>query len=156
MLGTLAKWLRILGFDTIYDADLDDNQLVRLARAESRVLLTRDRELAHRRGVRALQIASEDLDDQVRQVLAELELVVDRTFSRCPICNEMLQALDRETARERVPPYVAQTRETFKSCPECQRVYWRGSHWQRMNEHLAQFRPRNARPAVAASDTNST
>jgi uncharacterized protein with PIN domain len=156
MLGTLAKWLRVLGYDTIYDTDLDDHQLVRLARADGRELLTRDRELACRRGVRTLLVASEDLDDQVRQVLLELELDAGRTFSRCPICNEILQTLDRETARERVPPYVAQTRKTFRSCPACRRVYWRGTHWQRMNEYLAQFRPQDARSAVAATDKNPT
>jgi uncharacterized protein with PIN domain len=156
MLGTLAKWLRILGYDTIYDTDLDDNQLVRLARADGRVLLTRDRELARRRGVRALLVVSEDLDDQVRQVLDELELEAGRTFSRCPVCNEILQALDPDAARERVPPYVAQTRRTFKSCPACRRVYWRGTHWGRMNEYLAQFRPQDARLAVATTDVNST
>ena len=157
MLGTLAKWLRILGYDTVYDPDLDDHQLVRLARAQDRVLLTRDRELAGRRGVRVLSVESEDLDDQVRQVLVELELEYDRSFSRCPICNELLQTLDRKAARGRVPPYVAQNRKTFKSCPKCRRVYWRGTHWRRMDEQLAHFRPRGARSAVEElTDPNST
>ena len=157
MLGTLAKWLRILGFDTVYDADLDDHQLVRLARAQDRVLLTRDRELAMRRGVRVLSVKSEDLDDQVRQVLAELELKTDRSYSRCPVCNEPLQILDREAARGRVPPYVAQTRKTFKSCPKCRRVYWRGTHRRRMDEQLAQFRLQNAgSEAEKMTDPNST
>jgi uncharacterized protein with PIN domain len=157
MLGTLAKWLRILGYDTVYDPDLDDHQLVRLARAQDRVLLTRDRELAMRRGVRVLSVKSEDLDDQVRQVLAELELETDQSFSRCPICNEPLQTLDREAARGRVPPYVAQTRKTLKSCPCCRRVYWRGSHWRRMDEQLAKFRLHGARSAVEeATGSNST
>jgi uncharacterized protein with PIN domain len=157
MLGTLAKWLRILGYDTVYDADLDDHQLVRLARAQDRVLLTRDRELAMRRGVRILSVKSEGLDDQVRQVLAELELETDRSYSRCPVCNEPLQILDREAARGRVPPYVAQTRKTFKSCPECRRVYWRGTHWRRMDEQLAQFRLQCAGSEVEkTTDPNST
>jgi uncharacterized protein with PIN domain len=140
MLGTLAKWLRILGYDTLYDPALDDYQLMRLARAEGRVLLTRDRELAGRRGVHALLIESEDLDGQIRQVMAGLDLEPDRSFSRCPVCNEPLQPLDREAARARVPAYVAQTHQTFKICPGCQRVYWRGSHWQRMAGRLARFR----------------
>jgi uncharacterized protein with PIN domain len=157
MLGTLAKWLRILGYDTVYDPDLDDHQLVRLARAQDRVLLTRDRELAMRRGVRVLSVESEDLDDQVRQVLADLELENDRSFSRCPVCNEPLQTMDREAARERVPPYVAQTRKTFKSCPSCRRVYWRGTHWRRMDEQLAQLRLHGAGSEVdKATGPNST
>jgi uncharacterized protein with PIN domain len=140
MLGTLAKWLRILGYDTVFDTALDDHQLVRLARAEDRVLLTRDRELAQRRGVHVLLVTSEQLDQQVRQVLADLDLEVDRSFSRCPVCNEPLEALDREAARARVPAYVAETHEKFKVCPVCQRVYWRGTHWQRMDDHLSRLR----------------
>jgi uncharacterized protein with PIN domain len=137
MLGTLAKWLRILGYDTLFDPALDDYGLMRLARAEDRVLLTRDRELARRRGVRALLIESENLDDQIRQVLTDLDLKPNQTFSRCPVCNEPLQPLNREAAKARVPAYVARTHETFKICPACQRVYWRGTHWQQMDEFLA-------------------
>ncbi len=139
MLGTLAKWLRILGYDTHFDPTLDDHQLVRLARAQDRVLLTRDRELARRRGVRVLFVDSESLDTQLGQLLAELNLEPDQSFSRCPVCNELLADLDRETARSQVPAYVAQTHEAFKSCPTCQRVYWRGTHWQRMDAQLAQM-----------------
>lgn len=139
MLGTLAKWLRILGYDTEFDPDSDDHQLVRLARAEGRVLLTRDRELARRPGVRVLLIASEHLAAQLNQVLTDLGLEPDRSFSRCPVCNELLAEIDRETARSRVPAYVARTHETFRSCPACQRIYWRGTHWQQMDEQLAQM-----------------
>jgi uncharacterized protein with PIN domain len=139
MLGTLAKWLRILGYDTLFDPDQTDHQLVRLARAEDRVLLTRDRELAQRRGVRVLLVASQSLEAQIGQVLAELGLEPRRSFSRCPVCNEPLAAIDRETARAQVPAYVAETHKTFKSCPACQRVYWRGTHWQRMDDQLAQM-----------------
>ncbi len=139
MLGTLAKWLRILGYDTLFDPDLDDHQLVRLARAEDRVLLTRDRELAQRRGVSVLLVASEDLDAQIGQVIADLHLEPDRSFSRCPVCNELLADIDREAVQERVPAYVARTHTRFKSCPACQRIYWRGSHWQQMDDQLARF-----------------
>jgi uncharacterized protein len=97
MLGTCAKWLRILGYDTSFDPELDDHQLVRLARAEGRVLLTRDRDLARRRGVRVLLIASERLEEQVAQVLLDLELEPDAAFSRCPVCNEPLEAVDLDT-----------------------------------------------------------
>jgi uncharacterized protein with PIN domain len=139
MLGTLAKWLRILGYDTQYDPNLDDHHLVRLARAQDRVLLTRDQELARRRGLSVLLVTSERLDAQIGQVLAELELEPDRSFSRCPVCNVPLAEMDREKAQARVPAYVAQTQQVFKSCPACQRIYWRGSHWQRMNDQLARM-----------------
>jgi len=139
MLGTLAKWLRILGYDTLFDPTLDDHQLVRLARAEDRVLLTRDRELARRRGMRALLVASEQLDDQIRQVLQDLGLESDRPFCRCPVCNEPLETIDREAAQARVPAYVARAHKEFKYCPACRRVYWRGTHWQQICERLDQL-----------------
>jgi len=136
MLGTLAKWLRILGYDTQFDTSLDDHQLVRLARADGRVLLTRDRELAQRPGIQVLFVVSEQLDAQIAQVLVDLDLVPNRSFSRCPVCNELLVEIDSETARARVPRYVAETHETFRSCPACGRVYWRGTHWQQMADQL--------------------
>ena len=139
MLGTLAKWLRILGYDTVFDPALDDHQLVRMARAENRILLTRDRELARRRGVRLLLVGSEDLDEQIRQVLSDLELAPDRSFSRCPVCNEALESLDPAVAEAQVPAYVVQTHQDFRRCPACRRVYWRGSHWQQMDQKLARL-----------------
>jgi hypothetical protein len=141
MLGTLAKWLRIAGYDTLFDASLDDHQLVRLARAEGRILLTRDRELARRRGVQSLLVASENLDEQLHQVLAELSLAPTRSYSRCPVCNGSLQTMDPAVARARVPAYVAKTQAQFSLCPGCQRIYWRGTHWQRMEEHLGRLLP---------------
>ena len=95
MLGRLAKWLRILGYDTAYFPHLDDNQLVRLARAEGRLLLTRDRGLAHRRGLQRLLIESDHLEEQLGQVLAELTLTGGQPFSRCPVCNTLLQKVEK-------------------------------------------------------------
>jgi uncharacterized protein with PIN domain len=153
MLGTLAKWLRILGFDTIYDSALDDNQLARLARSEGRVLLTRDQELARRRGIRSLLVAEQDLEGQIEQVLSDLGLTPDRTFSRCPVCNGLLAPLDRETARGRVPAYISKTQKTFKQCPACQRIYWRGTHWQQMNTKLENLETQgSSTPAGAVPD----
>lgn len=144
MLGTLAKWLRILGYDCVFDTSLNDHQLVRLARAEDRMLLTRDRELARRRGLRVMLIEAEVLDDQVRQVLATLDLVPLPEHSRCSICNECLEPLDRDAAKARVPAYVAQTHTEFRACPACRRVYWPGSHWQKIDQRLAEFLPEHS------------
>lgn len=138
MLGSLAKWLRILGYDTRFEPGLDDHQLVRISRAEGRVLLTRDRQLARRRGIELLLVSEQTLNAQLRQVVAELGLSSRGSFSRCPVCNETLLALDVESAQARVPPYVAQTQRHFSSCPTCQRVYWQGTHWQQMHQYLEQ------------------
>lgn len=137
MLGSLAKWLRILGYDVAYLPDADDNELVRVARAEGRVLLTRDTALARRRGLKSLLVESGGLEKQVRQVLHQLGLPAGQPFSRCPLCNTPLQEVDRETVKERVPPYVFQTQEAFSLCPRCDKVYWQGTHWDRMRERIA-------------------
>lgn len=139
MLGTLAKWLRILGYDTLYDPALGDHQMVRLARADGRILLTRDTELARRRGLRLLFIASQDLESQIRQVVSVFDLQPDGGATRCSVCNELLRPIDRAQARERVPTYVAKTQTSFSICPACQRIYWPGSHWKRMEAWLSQL-----------------
>ncbi len=132
MLGTLAKWLRILGYDTMYHAQLEDNQLVRLARAEGRILLTRDTGLLRRKGLRCLFIQSESLEEQLAQVLQAFDLRADNPFSRCPVCNTVLEDVPKHEAWGQVPPFIFQTQERFSLCPECNRFYWRGTHWQRM------------------------
>lgn len=136
MLGTLAKWLRILGFDTLYFPELSDPEAVRLARAEGRVLLTRDTGLLRRKGVCALFIESEILQEQLVQVLRAFDLRLDNSFSRCPVCNTMLEHVPKYEAWGQVPPFVFQTQESFRLCPECNRFYWRGTHWQKMRAQL--------------------
>jgi len=136
MLGTLAKWLRIFGYDTLYHACMDDNRLVRLARAEGRVLLTRDTGILKRKGLDALLIDSECLEDQLGQVLQAFELRMHDPFSRCPVCNTPLETVPKHEAWGQVPPFVFQTQDRFSLCPECNRFYWRGTHWQKMRERI--------------------
>lgn len=135
MLGTLAKWLRLLGYDAAIAANhAPDVELVRRARAERRVILTRDRELAGRRGVQALLVVDDDLDAQLMQVAGALDLPSPQPGSRCVHCNAALQPAKHEEVAGDVPPYVLQTQPAFRRCPACGRVYWRGTHWQQF-EH---------------------
>jgi uncharacterized protein len=141
MLGRLARWLRILGYDTLYDPLAEDLALVRIARADGRILLTRDTDLGRRRGVQAILIASQNVLDQVQQVLSTCQLDPSSdAFSRCAVCNVLLEPLDRETARGRVPTYVYHTQHHFHCCPECGRIYWRGTHWAAMQAQLDDWR----------------
>jgi uncharacterized protein with PIN domain len=142
MLGRLAKWLRILGYDTAFSPSLDDDQLVRLARAEGRLLLTRDRGLARRRGLQCLLIESHHLEEQLDQILTELALTGEHPFSRCPVCNTPLQKVEKPELEGRVPPYIFRTHKDFSLCPNCDKIYWPGTHWARMREKLARFRHR--------------
>jgi len=136
MLGRLARWLRILGYDTAYDPALTDLELVRRARAEGRVLLTRDRQLAARRGVSSLLVESEQVEAQLIQVMEALHLSAERSFSRCPVCNTPLKEVSPQEVQDRVPPYILRTQRVFRRCPHCHRLYWRGSHWEHMNQRL--------------------
>jgi len=137
MLGRLARWLRLLGYDAAYARDAGDHDLVRRARAEARVLLTRDRELAARRGIQSLLVESGALDEQVRQVQQALGLPPDPPLSRCPACNTPLVAAGRETVRGRIPPYVWRRQTDFRVCPGCHRVYWPGTHVTRIQAVLS-------------------
>jgi len=138
MLGRLARWLRLLGYDAAYWRTGSDDELIRRARAEGRLILTRDHELAGRRGVQALLIAAETLDGQIAEARAALGPAGSpEPFSRCPTCNGRLVDLPRDAARDLVPPYVWHTQLHFRRCPDCGRIYWKGTHFPGMAARLA-------------------
>ncbi len=132
MLGTLARRLRWLGYDAEYRSDLPDDEMMRIAKEQSRLLTTRDRELAGRRGVRGLFIASLVLGEQIQTV--EDALGPSFGLARCMVCNGRLLALSIEEATLLVPPYVARTQTEFGRCDRCHRIYWPGTHWPDLDE----------------------
>ncbi|MHB1133649.1 MAG: Mut7-C RNAse domain-containing protein [Chloroflexota bacterium] len=136
MLGRLARWLRALGYDTVYDQRLEDPALARMARAEGRLLLTRDRQLARRRALWAVLVENDDLSAQLVQVLPLLG-PPPSGFGRCVACNGCLEEVDHASAESRVPQYVWETQPDFALCRACGRLYWRGSHWHRIKHQLA-------------------
>ncbi len=139
MLGALARWLRILDLDVVYDAALDDPEIVERAVAEDRLILTRDRRLVQRRLARNhLLIRSEVVEEQVRQVLDELGIRPDsgRLLGRCLRCNVATEPIAAEEARNRVPPWIAHTHDEYRICPACGRIYWPGTHVERMKRRL--------------------
>jgi uncharacterized protein with PIN domain len=139
MLGTLAKWLRILGYDTVYDNRIDDDEIVERCVREGRIALTRDARLTERRLLRsALLIESTELGAQLRQVLSYLGRDIDpaRLLSRCLQCNGLLQPISPEAVQALVPEYVFRTQREFKQCPSCCRVYWGGTHRHAIRRRL--------------------
>ncbi len=140
MLGKLAKWLRMLGYDTAYVQDADDDLLVRIAVREDRVLLTRDRRLCDRRMVRKRCVFVDwgTTREQVKQVFRELGLEVseDRLFTRCTICNSEIVPVAKADVKDRVPPYVYKTQAEYGYCPNCDKIYWKGTHVQHVLEAL--------------------
>lgn len=143
--GRLARWLRLLGYDVAFIPNIDDGQLLRMAREQGRVVLTRDTQLMRRRLVtsgllRALLIEGDDPKAQVRQVVRTFSLATDDGFSRCLECNEPLIPKLREEVQYLVPSFVYETQDNFMLCPACRRIYWKGTHWQRMVRELENIR----------------
>lgn len=140
MLGTLARWLRMMGYDTEYARGLLDGELLELASAEDRVLLTRDRQLAERAGSRGLLITSVVLDEQLEQVVSAYRLNSDRPMTRCTVCNGELEAVGADEVAGKVPERVLELRDEFFICPMCGKVYWKGTHWDRIERTIERLR----------------
>jgi uncharacterized protein with PIN domain len=140
MLGKLAKWLRIMGQDVIYGQHLSGSGLVRAARKEDRLILTRDRGLKKKQPPDFLFIESDHYREQLRQVIQACGLgLLDTPFTRCLECNVILQPRSKMSVEKIVPPYVFSTQDNFSWCPKCRRVYWPATHHQRMVEELREL-----------------
>jgi len=136
-LGRLAKWLRVMGQDAAYGRHLSGYGLIRTARREGRLILTRDRTLAKRNPPEFLLIESDQFRAQLRQVILACRLdPLKNPFTRCVECNTLLEPMEKNSVQGRVPPYVFATQERFSFCRGCQRIYWPATHQQKMLEEL--------------------
>lgn len=137
-LGGLARLLRMLGFDTVYLNHITDRELIAIATAERRVILTRDRELLKCREVlRGAFVRALKPEAQLRETVRRWNLGLrQRPFSLCLHCNLRLEPVDRDVAAAVVPAPILRRYTDFARCPGCMRVYWPGSHWQRMRRML--------------------
>jgi hypothetical protein len=147
MLGKLARWLRIMGYDTAYErALLPDDVLIGQALREDRWLLTRDRYLVKRRIVRdrCTLVMSDHLGEQLQQLSRELhlDLTVRVQAARCAECNLILEPIPREEVVPLVPALVAGQHERFARCSGCGRIYWPGTQWTNLLKRLEQLRLR--------------
>jgi uncharacterized protein with PIN domain len=140
MLGTLAKWLRLMGFDTAYVGSMSDQELKRIALSEKRVILTRDKELSGNKDVEAVYVGSDDLDTQLVSVIQALDLEIQEPMSRCSDCNCPIQEIGREEAAGNVPEDVLADQSLFFRCEGCGKHYWQGSHWQGILERIERIR----------------
>ena len=135
-LGRLAGYLRMAGFDTFYEREAKDDMLARTSRFESRILLTRDRGLLKRSLVTHGYCVRENLPiQQLVEVIRRFDLHRSiHPFRRCIPCNGLLEPVSKEAILERLPPSVQQRHSEFHQCSSCKKVYWAGSHYQRMKE----------------------
>jgi uncharacterized protein with PIN domain len=145
MLGRLAKWLRIAGFDVLYSNRISDDELVKISNREERVLLSRDTRLLVRKSVRHfIFLESQNLQDQLKQVLDLAESGISSgILTRCLCCNAELIGAPREGVRNIVPGYVYKTQSQFKSCPKCHKIFWAGTHRSSIVRTLEDLSKRN-------------
>jgi uncharacterized protein with PIN domain len=139
--GKLARWLRMLGYDTLFINDIDDDELIAIGLKEKRVLLTKDTQIMLRRVVtssklKAMLIVDDNPKEQLHQVVRAMNLDRKRQFTLCLECNEPLVPRSKDEVRGLVPPYVFKTQSQYFQCPACHRIYWRGTHWQRMHKEV--------------------
>ncbi|MDO8433476.1 MAG: Mut7-C RNAse domain-containing protein [Candidatus Binatus sp.] len=140
MLMRLARWLRLAGADVIADDSIDGAGLLRRARIENRILLTRDKRL--RTASDVFFVESNDLREQLRGVLGHF--AIDPTahaFTRCSRCNAVLAPVERELVSRRVPPYVFASHDRFAECLSCGRIYWPETHQNRIAVILESMKP---------------
>jgi uncharacterized protein len=140
--GKLARWLRMLGYDSVFFSGEDDSQMVRQALSESRILLTRDTGIMKRRVVnkgrlKAVLFRTEEPEQQMQQLASALDIKTQsHPFTICLECNRPLVAKKPAEVKDRVPPYVSKTQTQYMECPSCRRIYWRGTHWKAMLHKL--------------------
>ena len=141
MLGSLVRWLRIMGQDVVYLHGLDDEKLLAIARDEKRVLLTRDLELYKRSIARGIGVFYVEGKNEVERLAAvaerfELALEIDLKSSRCPICNTAIRPVLKEAIAVKVEKNTFAHYDEFWECPKCGKVYWQGAHWPKIRETL--------------------
>jgi len=129
----LSRWLRFFGFDVALDRSKSAAHLLVRARREGRVLLTRRRSLESASTAEIVLLASDHLFDQIRQVIAALRLPAE-LLPRCTTCNGELDVVPRVYADGRVPEFVYRTQSEFAFCQNCDKYYWKGSHWKNVHD----------------------
>jgi len=153
MLGRLAKQLRMLGYDTLYYRGEDVYPLIRLARQEGRVILTRNTKLSPRRPEDViLRITEDDPLLQLKELIQKGNIEMDRgkVFSRCLLCNALLDPLSRKEVEGKVPDFIYYQQKEFFQCPQCQRIYWPGSHQENMQRRIKELQISDCRSHLPA------
>jgi len=139
-LGKLARWLRLLGYDTDYRNDLTDAEIASIAASENRVVLTRDRRLLHQKIItHGYCVRSDKPEEQISEILDRFQLDGQREpFRRCLECNGRIQAVDKEIVLDELQPKTRIHYDHFFRCDRCHRVYWKGPHYERLLRKISQ------------------
>lgn len=141
MLGNLSRWLRFFGFDTYYvRSDIDDDEVLKIAEIDDRVLITRDKELvirARKRNVKNIDIKYIDLDDQLKQVLKDVYIDDNKILSKCSICNSFLMKINKYDYKDKIPIKIFNNLDNFLFCKLCSKIYWKGTHYDKILEKIS-------------------
>jgi uncharacterized protein with PIN domain len=137
-LGKLTKYLRLFGFDSFFEIGFDDNDIIRVSLSDERIILTRDKELLENRyAIDGYRIMSQYPDEQLAEVFRRFDLKNHlKPFSRCLECNSLLKEVPKEEIIHRLFPKTREYYFSFKKCPDCEKIYWEGSHYERMRKFI--------------------
>ena len=140
-LGKLATYMRVLGFDALYRNDYQDEELAKIAEQDGRILLTRDRGLLMRREISlGYCVRSREPRRQLVEVLRRYDLFDDiQPFRRCLRCNQALESVDKQAVLHRLQPLTRRYYHEFRICPTCDQIYWKGSHYEHMEDFLKEI-----------------
>ncbi|HEX68833.1 MAG TPA: hypothetical protein ENG10_00865 [Candidatus Bathyarchaeota archaeon] len=141
MLGKLSRWLRMLGHNVKYAGALSDDKLLKIAKIEHRILLTRDLELyqqAIAKGIKAAYIEGADEAEKLAKLAKRygFPLEINLKISRCPKCNARIRPIEKEAVKDKVPESTYRYYDEFWKCPKCGQIYWQGAHWKRISATL--------------------
>jgi uncharacterized protein with PIN domain len=148
MLGNLAKKLRILGYDSKYFSSIEDDKIILIAKNEKRIILTKDEQLtkiAEKQNVSFVLIRGNDESEQIIQINVKFKLnkfVIDTNNSRCIACNGKLEAVEKFQVIGKIPEGVLEREEKFWMCDSCKKVYWEGTHFEKLQEFATKLNNR--------------
>jgi len=144
MLGSLARWLRLFGFDTFYaNSEISDDEVLRIAENENRILITRDKELiirAKKKKIQLIETSLVDLDEQLIHVVKKEFIDEKMILSRCSLCNTILEEIKKNDVKTKVPEKVFLNNDRFWFCSKCDKIYWMGSHYNKIQSKIDQIK----------------
>lgn len=148
MLGKIAKKLRLLGYDSLYSSNIEDEELLRIAKEENRILITKDlllSEKAKKQQIATIQITKDDEIDQFLQIveMADLEeCTINGSSSRCPVCNGELKVTEKNSVFGKIPAGVFEKMNKFWMCIKCGKIYWEGTHIKNLQKFTRELNDR--------------
>ncbi len=148
MLGNIARKLRLLGYDSQYFSDIDDEKLIDSARKEKRIIISKDEELIKRTqklGMRSIHITKEEEVEQFFEIISNVNLKriqINGNVARCPKCNSLTESVDKDIIKEKIPQGVLKSNDKFWRCRCCNQIYWEGTHIKNLQEFVGKVNER--------------